>query len=64
MEMLCLEFKKLDKLYPINCEQALSIGFLKVEGTEPTDQYSTAENVTNSRDTKYSVRFESSSSEV
>lgn len=28
MEEDCLEFKKLEDLYNVNCEQALEIGFL------------------------------------
>jgi len=35
MENECLEFKKLEELYAVNCEQALDIGFLQVMGSDP-----------------------------
>jgi len=35
MENECLEFNRQKDLYAVNCEQALEIGFLQIEGSDP-----------------------------
>jgi len=53
MEEECLEFKKLEEMYPVDCENALSTGFLKVFGTQCADEDHSFENATNKAKNKY-----------
>jgi len=39
MELKCLEFKKVEPMYPVNCEQALEVEFLKVEGSLHEEEF-------------------------
>jgi len=39
IEQECLEFRLLDKMYPINCFQAHEIGFLRVVDSDENESY-------------------------
>jgi len=54
MELNCLQFVELQEMYPVDCENALATGFLKVEGSPCDNEDHTAENATNKAKRSYS----------
>jgi len=58
MEEECLEFRKQPDLYPINCEQALEVGFLSITGTQPFVANEDALNCVSKSNNKFGGPFE------